>query len=150
MTETTNRRHENRARIPELKGRTKNGAWSSMIPLRSVCPMGNPSGEERRKYRRIETDQVISFAPVGMPDLMGVGRDLSIGGIRFEAVSCGIELGAVLRVAFNVGDQTVVAVGRVAWIMELDPMTLDVGLEFIEIDPQAVEMLDDVTAAEAG
>ncbi len=112
--------------------------------------MGNPSDEERRKYRRIGMDQVISFAPIDTRDLLGVSRDVSISGIRFEAVSCGIELGAVLRVAFNVGDQTVVAVGRVAWIMELDPMTLDVGLEVIEIDPQAVEMLDDVTAAEAG
>ena len=112
--------------------------------------MGNPSGEERRKYRRIGTDQVISFAPVGMPDLLGVGRDLSIGGIRFEAVGCEIELGAVLRVTFTVGDQTVVAMGRVAWTTEIDSITLDVGLEFIEIDPQAVDMLDEVTVAEAG
>ena len=112
--------------------------------------MGNPSGEERRKYRRIGTDQVISFAPVGMPDLLGVGRDLSIGGIRFEAVGCEIELGEALRVTFNVGDKTVVAIGRVAWATEIDPITLDVGLEFIEIDPLAVEMLDGVTATEAG
>ena len=112
--------------------------------------MGNPSSEERRKYRRIETDQEISFAPVGMPDLLGVGRDLSIGGIRFEAVGCEIELGAVLRVTFTVGDQRVVAMGRVAWFTEIDPTTLDVGLEFIEIDPVAIDMLDEVTATEAG
>ncbi len=98
--------------------------------------MGNLSGEERRKYRRIGTDQVISFAPVDMPDLLGVGRDLSIGGIRFEAAGCEIELGAVLRVTFTVGDQTVVAMGRVAW--------------FTEIDPVAVDMLYEVAATEAG
>jgi hypothetical protein len=112
--------------------------------------MGIPDDDERRKYRRIGTDQVISFAPVDTRDLLGVSRDLSIGGIRFEAVGCEIDLGTALRVTFNVGDQTVVAVGRVAWATEIDPMTLDVGLEFIEIDPQAVEMLDEVTAAEAG
>ena len=112
--------------------------------------MGNPSGEERRKYRRIGTDQVISFASVSMPDLVGVGRDLSIGGIRFEAVGCEIEPGAFLRVTFNVGDKTVVAVGRVAWSTEIDSMTLDVGLEFVEIDPVAIDMLDEVTATEAG
>ncbi|MCH8890323.1 MAG: PilZ domain-containing protein [Myxococcales bacterium] len=112
--------------------------------------MGNPGDDERRKYRRIGTDQVISFAPVDMRDLVGVSRDLSTGGIRFEAVGCEIELGEVLRVTFTVGDQTVVAMGRVAWSTEIDPLTLDVGLEFVEIDPEVVDMLDDVTAPEAG
>ncbi|MBW2541797.1 MAG: PilZ domain-containing protein [Deltaproteobacteria bacterium] len=111
--------------------------------------MGNPTGEERRKYRRIGTDQVISFAPVDTRDLLGVSRDVSSGGIRFEAVGCEIEMGEVLRVTFSVGDQTVVAIGRVAWSTELDPMTLDVGLEFVEIDPMAIELLDEVTAVEA-
>jgi len=111
--------------------------------------MGNPAGEERRKYRRIGTDQVVSFAPVDTRDLLGVSRDLSSGGIRFEAVGCEIELGEVLRVTFSVGDQTVVAVGRVAWSTEIDPLTLDVGLEVVESDPEAIEMLDDVAAPEA-
>jgi hypothetical protein len=29
-------------------------------------------------------------------------------------------------------------------------MTLDVGLEFVEIDPQAIELLDEVTSVEIG
>ncbi len=93
---------------------------------------------------------MVSFAPVDARDLLGVSRDVSIGGIRFEAVGCEIELGEVLRMTFSVGDQTVVAIGRVAWSTEIDPLTLDVGLEFVEIDPEAVDMLDDVTAIEAG
>ena len=40
--------------------------------------------------------------------------------------------------------------GRVAWFTEIDPTTLDVGLEFIEIDPVAIDMLDEVTPPEAG
>jgi hypothetical protein len=111
--------------------------------------MGHPGGAERRKYRRIGTDQVISFAPVDARDLLGVSRDLSSGGIRFEAVGCEIEMNEVLRVTFSVGEQTVVAIGRVAWATEIDPMTLDVGLEFVEIDPMAVDLLDEVTAVEA-
>ena len=111
--------------------------------------MENPSGEERRKYRRIGTDQLITFAPVDKRDLLGVGRDMSVGGIRFEVVGRDIELGEALRVTFNIGDKTVVAIGRVAWTTEIDPITLDVGLEFIEIDPVAVGMLYDVTAAES-
>ena len=112
--------------------------------------MGTPGDEERRKYRRIGTDQVVSFAPVEERDLLGVGRDLSAGGIRFEAIGCEIELGEILRITFSAGDQTVVAVGRVAWSTEIDPMTLDVGLEFVEIDPQAIALLDDVTTPESG
>ncbi len=102
------------------------------------------SGKERRKYNRIATDQVISFAPVDTRDLLGVSRNLSAGGIRFEAVGCEIELGDVLRVTFNVGDHTVVAIGKVAWSTEMDPITTDVGLEFIEIDPSAIGVLEEV------
>jgi c-di-GMP-binding flagellar brake protein YcgR len=111
--------------------------------------MGRRREVERRKYQRIATDQVISFAPVETRDLLGVSRNLSIGGIRFEAVGCEIDLGDTLRVTFNVGDHTVVAVGRVAWATEMDPITTDVGLEFIEIDPSAMQLLDEMTAVEA-
>jgi len=111
--------------------------------------MGMSATGERRKYQRIATDQVISFAPVETRDLLGVSRNLSTGGIRFEAVGCEINLGDALRVTFNVGDHTVVAVGRVAWATEMDPITTDVGLEFIEIDPTAMQLLDDMTSVEA-
>jgi hypothetical protein len=110
--------------------------------------MAEPQRLERRKYQRIGTDQVISFAPVDTRDLLGVGRDLSTGGIRFEAVGCEINLGDTLRVTFNVGDQTVVAVGRVAWAIDTDPITTDVGLEFIEIDESGLEILEEFEAVE--
>ena len=113
--------------------------------------MENPSGGERRKYRRIGTDQIISVARVDTWEQLGVSRNMSTGGIRFEAIGCGIELGEALQVTFNVGDQqTVVAIGRVTWLTKIDSITFDVGLEFIEIDPQAVDMLDEVTATETG
>jgi len=104
--------------------------------------------DERRKYQRIGTDQVISFAPVETRDLLAVSRNLSSGGIRFEAVGCEINLGDTLRVTFNVGEHTVVAVGRVAWATEMDPITTDVGLEFIEIDPAAMGLLEEMTGVE--
>lgn len=101
---------------------------------------------DRRKYRRLATDQVISFAPVDTRDLLGVSRNLSLGGIRFEAVGCEIDLGDVLRVTFNVGDATVVAVGRVVWSTEVDPITTDVGLEFVEIEDEAARLIEEVLA----
>jgi hypothetical protein len=104
-------------------------------------------GIERRKYSRIATDQVISFAPVDARDLLAVSRNLSPGGIRFEAVGCEIDLGEVLRVTFNVGEHTVVAVGRVVWATEMDPITTDVGIEFMDIDPAVLRLLEEVSQA---
>ena len=99
-------------------------------------------GRDRRKYSRLGTDQVISFAEVDRPDRLAVGKNLSSGGIRFEAVGCEINLGDVLRVTFNIGAETVIATGNVVWATDTDAFSMDVGLEFIEIDPRAVELLD--------
>jgi hypothetical protein len=88
---------------------------------------------------------VISFAPVDERDVLGVGRDLSSGGIRFEAVGCEIDLGDVLRVTFNIGETTVVAVGRVVWSTEIDAISSDVGIEFVEIDSEAQRLIDELS-----
>ena len=105
--------------------------------------------DDRRKYSRIATDQVISFAEVDRRDLLGVSRNVSPGGIRFEAVGCEIDLGDVLRVTFNIGDHTVVAIGNVVWATEVDPITTDVGIEFVEIDPAVLTLLEQYTSVEA-
>ena len=102
----------------------------------------------RRKYTRVGTDQVISFAPVDARDVFGLGRDVSRGGIRFEAVGCEFDLGEVLRITFNIADRTVVAVGRVAWATELDPLTTDVGVEFIQIDSDVSDLLEEIAPSD--
>jgi len=104
--------------------------------------MGEASGAERRKFHRIATDQVISFSEIDRPDQLAVSKNLS-GGISFEAVGIEINLGDVLRVTFNVGDETVVAKGTVMWATDTDQITQEVGIEFHEIDPEAVRLLED-------
>ena len=89
---------------------------------------------------------MISFAPVETRDLLGVSRNLSTGGIRFEAVGCEIQLDDTLRVTFNVGDRTLEAVGKVVWCTDTDPITTDVGIEFIEIEPDAIRLLEEAIA----
>ncbi len=64
-----------------------------------------------------------------------MSRDVSTGGIRFEAVGIEINLGDLLRVTFNVGRRTIVATGKVVWAVETDPITQEVGIAFHEIDP---------------
>ncbi len=112
-------------------------------------PLVEHKASDRRKYRRIATDQVISFAPVDSRDVLGVSRNISSGGIRFEAVGCEINLGDLLRVTFNIADQTFVATGTVMWATEMDPLTTDVGIEFVEIDPTALRVLEDMMGVEA-
>ncbi len=103
------------------------------------------NASDRRKFGRIATDQVISFAPVENRDLLGVSRNVSAGGIRFEAVGCEVNFGDVLRVTFNVGAHTVIAVGKVVWATEMDPITMDVGIEFLEIDPSMLRLIEEVS-----
>lgn len=105
-------------------------------------------GAERRKFHRIGTDQVISFAEVDQPDKLAVSKNLSTGGISFEAVGIEINLGDVLRVTFNVGHHTVVATGTVMWATDTDPITQEVGIEFHEIDPEAVRLLEEAVEPE--
>jgi hypothetical protein len=103
---------------------------------------------ERRKFPRIPTDQVISFAPVEYPnEHLAVSTNVSAGGIRFEAVGCELELGDTIRVTFNIGDHTVVAVCEVCWATELDTITSDIGLSFLEIDPTALQLIEENTEA---
>jgi hypothetical protein len=98
---------------------------------------------DRRKYPRIATDQVISFSFLDSRDQLAVSKNLSAGGIRFEAVGCELDLGDTIRVTFNVGEHTVVAVGQVTWATEVDPLTMDIGLAFLEVDPEALRLLQD-------
>gem|GEM_PF-663754 len=110
--------------------------------------MGEAEGRERRKFCRIGTDQVISFTEVDHPDQLAVSKNLSTGGICFEAVGIEIGLGDVLRITFNIGDQTVVATGKVVWATDTDPITQDVGIAFHEIDPDAVRLLEEAVEPE--
>ncbi len=102
-------------------------------------------GRERREYPRIDTGHVISVAPIDARDHLAVSKNLSVGGVRFEAVGCDLSLGDILRVTFNIGEHTIIAVGKVVWATDVDPITLDVGLEFIEIDPLALRLLREET-----
>jgi hypothetical protein len=101
------------------------------------------SDANRRKYHRIGTDQVISFAELDADERLAVSKDVSTGGIRFQAVGCEIALGDTLRVTFNVMKQTVVAIGTVVWATETDAISMEVGVEFMDIDPGALRLLEE-------
>lgn len=101
-------------------------------------------GKERRKYARVATDQVISFAMLDRDDQLAVGKDISQGGIRFHAIGCELEVGDRIRVTFNVGERTLEAIGHVMWSTELDAVTSDVGLAFESLDAEAARLLEEL------
>ena len=103
---------------------------------------------DRRKFPRIKTDQLISFALLETEPRLAVSKNLSAGGICFDVMGCEISFGDLLRLTFNVLDETIVAVGRVIWATDVDAFTQEVGLEFIDIDPFALRTLERSSANE--
>jgi hypothetical protein len=106
------------------------------------------TASDRRKFPRIQTDQLISFSEVEDEARLGVGKNVSAGGICFEVMGCEIAFGDLLRITFNVLDETIVALGRVIWATDVDAFTQEVGLEFVEIDPFALRTLERSSANE--
>ena len=98
---------------------------------------------DRRKYPRIPSDQLVSFTPLGSGPSLGDAGDVSLGGIRIKIVGCEFREGDLLVVNFNVGEQTIEAVGRVVWLKQMDDITVEIGLEFVRIDPWAARLLEE-------
>lgn len=98
-------------------------------------------GRERRKFQRIPMEQIVSFAHLGRGDQLGQGINLSAGGVSFQAVACEIDLGDRLNLTFSILNQLVSAEGTVVWATEVDPLTLEVGIEFSEIDAHGRALL---------
>ena len=105
--------------------------------------MGDWDGRDRRKFTRLANEELLSFSPFGRSSGLGQGGDVSQGGIRFTAVGCEFQCDELVCVSFNVGSQTVDAVGRVVWIDEHDDITVEIGLEFVRIYPWAARLLED-------
>ena len=99
---------------------------------------------ERRKYTRIATDQIISFSILDASEQLGVGKDISVSGIRFQAIGCELDPGDRIRVTFNVGERTLEAIGEVVWSTELDSVTSEIALNFESLDPEAARLLEEL------
>jgi len=107
-----------------------------------------PGPVERRKHPRIRSDQTFTITPFAGQPTMAQCCDLSAGGMRFGVVGCALRAGDLVRVTFNVGAETVSAVGSVLRIRELDANASEVSLEFVRLDPWATQLIEQ--ALEAG
>ena len=66
--------------------------------------------------------------------------------MRFGIVGCTLRVGDLVRVTFNIGAETVDAIGSVLRIRELDPITSEVSLEFVRLDPWAAQLIEQALA----
>ena len=107
-----------------------------------------PAPSERRKHPRIRSDQTFAVTPFAGRETMAQCFDISAGGMRFGIVGCALRAGDLVRVTFNVGAETVGAVGSVLRVKEMDPITTEVSVQFVRIDPWAAELLAQALAAE--
>jgi c-di-GMP-binding flagellar brake protein YcgR len=97
---------------------------------------------EHRKFPRVEIADLVSFTPFGGAPGLGEGRDVSLGGICFRVVGSRVVTGELLQLSFNMGEQTVDAVGRVVRTLQLDENATEVSLEFVRIDPWVARVME--------
>ncbi len=98
-------------------------------------------GVDRRKYQRVRTDSIVSISRLDTLEVLGHAVDLSLGGIRFQCVGIELEFGENVRVALTLGDRTLIVVGRLVRVTDLDAFTQDVALAFLEANDDAQALL---------
>jgi hypothetical protein len=101
------------------------------------------SSSGRRKYPRVKTDVLFAVARVDSGDGVAYAVDLSLGGIRFQAVGLRFEIGEILRITLNLDGTEVSAVGKLVRITQLDAFTQELALAFAEVDARTLKLLED-------
>ncbi len=102
--------------------------------------MAKHPSADRRKYPRVRTDAVVSIRRLDDGAKLGQGLDMGLGGIRFQCVGLELDLGEAVEVTFNLGETTSNVIGRIVRMTELDPFTQEIGLAFLHVDPETLDL----------
>jgi hypothetical protein len=142
------------ARPTDAKGAAVEAAAPEASILAAPAPSSpasipEPAHAERRKHPRIRSDQNFMITPFAGRALMAQCCDVSAGGMLFRVMGCTLRAGDLVRVSFNIGTETVAAIGSVLRVRGLDPVTTEVSLEFVRLDPWAAQLLVQALEAEA-
>ncbi|HXN32108.1 MAG TPA: PilZ domain-containing protein [Polyangiaceae bacterium] len=102
------------------------------------------SGEERRKYRRIRAPLYCRPAGMGFLARQRQPIDVSLGGVRIYSDDR-LKIGELLKLEFFLESAAPVTyTAQVVWIEPLAagaPARFDVGLKFLQLEPDALKML---------
>ena len=96
---------------------------------------------DRRKYRRVSSESLVSLGRMDTGSALAHAVDLSIGGIRFMAVGMEVAKGEILRVELTLGKRTATLVGQVRRAVKLDAFAQDLGLVFTKMDLETQALL---------
>jgi c-di-GMP-binding flagellar brake protein YcgR len=108
----------------------------------------SPSSQQpsdRRKYRRIRVPLYCRPAGVQFLARQREPVDISLGGVRIYSDEA-LRIGELLKMEFFLPDvPPVTYTGEVVWVEELTgaeaPARFDVGLKFIQLEPDALKLL---------
>jgi hypothetical protein len=98
---------------------------------------------DRRKYLRVLTEQVISIGRLDSREGLAHALDLSLGGIRFQCVGLGVNVGEMLKVTLTLAENTYALVGQIMRVVDLDEFTQEVALSFVKMDDDTRRVLED-------
>ena len=109
--------------------------------------MSDANEQDRRKFRRIRA--ALYCRPAGMEFLARQREpvDVSLGGVRIFSDD-ELRVGSLLKMEFFLADvPPVTYTAEVVWIERLPegaPARFDVGLKFIQLEPDALQLLSKV------
>ena len=110
----------------------------------SVPPSSRPSSSDRRKYRRIRAPLHYRSIDSSPPSHHGEALDISLGGVRIYSHKA-LPVGAIILLEnFRPDGPPASYRAQVMWVSSLGddaPARFDLGLRFIEIEPDALRFL---------
>lgn len=111
-------------------------------------PDGDP---QRRRYPRIPSENAVLVTRVGPEEIeaFATTKVVGLGGCMFVSdKSLGEQ--TPLRLIISVGRRTIKTLGRVAYEVPRDDGRVEVGVEFLNLDPADHTVLEDLLRHEGG
>lgn len=115
--------------------------------LAEHLPRSEPHAEGRRDYARISYEAIVSVARASIVDVAAQALDVSLGGLRFEVEGLELQLADTVRVTLDLEGQAVSLVGQLVRVTELDAFSQEIALAFLEIEPEALAILESTLPA---
>jgi len=97
--------------------------------------------DDRRAYSRVRLESIVSVGRANLIDVVAQARDLSMGGVRFVVEGLDLALGDMLRVTIGLDNRTVIAIGQVVRLTELDETRQEIAMAFLEVDANSLDWM---------
>ncbi len=110
--------------------------------LAENLPPLESDADGRRGYARISYEAIVSVARASVVDVAAQALDVSLGGLRFEVEGLELQLDDTVRVTLELEGQPITVIGQLVRVTELDAFTQEVALAFLEVDPEALAILE--------